>query len=318
MFKDVFVCGSSHASGVGKGKVSSDDPGTKSWVRFFAEKTNADNVWNISLPGKPLGLANADVIKFCREYWDRYRTYDNLIVLIEYTIPQYRTFDPVAMARDDTRSIEVIPVNYYKMLRDNQHLVDPQLKLESKTEGRYIEQKFYQRTDMKFLDHYEDKHDSIYKEIDVSELDEVSLALHNAKVKEWFEFDTVNPLGHRMLSDEKLKKYVKYAIDELYFAKRWLEDHNIPYMMFWVGGQSERFCTLVDRSFREMIQTNRLIPMKQFTSVKASQQWSKKHWRSHPDAQGSERISEFLLEWILANDLYKKPKDGVLEALHHG
>lgn len=314
MLKDIFVCGSSHASGCGKGKIGDAGlPGSvKSWVYFLADIAEAKNVWNFSLPGKPVGLTNKDCISFIRQYWEKYRTYENLFVILEYTLPQYRTWDPVAMSRDDTKHIEVVPITYYKQLRNNEHLVNP-IKLSSlKDETTYVEQKFYIRNEVN-LDSYSDKnHNHMYTEIQPTDLEKTFLDRHTEKVKQWFQFDIIDTeTGQKRMSEEKIRKYFSYASDEIMFMKRHLEHFNIPYMMFWVGGQSEQFCVAIDRYLRPMMADNRLLPMRKFSSVRAAQEWSIKHWRSHPDEVGHERIAEFLYDWIDIHKLYQKPNQNI-------
>ena len=312
---DLFVCGSSHASGVGKGKESTYNEmhEVKSWVRFLAEKYQyVNNLWNISLPGRPLGLTTSDTVEFVRDYYKKYGNYDKLFVILEYTYPTYRHWDPVALARNDTKNLTAIPVSYYRLMRNNEHLTNHISMSSLKDEFKFIEQKFYQRTDVNFIDHKMDRHDNIYQEISIKDLDEEQYLLHNQKVKSWFEYDFVDvEIGSRRWSDNKSKQFIRYATDEVFAMKNWLEHFSIPYLMFWVGGENEVKNKHIDAAFRKLIQTKRMIPVTDFNMVTASKEWSIKHWRSHPDETGHERISEFILDWIERYNLLDRPKQEI-------
>ena len=84
MLKDIFVCGSSHASGVRYQPGSGIAEGAvKSWVYRLGDIAEANNIFNVSMLAKPIGFSTADTVLFCREYWEKYRTYENLFCIIE-------------------------------------------------------------------------------------------------------------------------------------------------------------------------------------------------------------------------------------------
>lgn len=306
--RDLFVCGSSFASGA----TAEELGGIKSWVRHFAEKDNFKNVWNISLPGRPLGLTTSDTMEFVRSYYDRYGNFDNLFVILEYTFPTYRSWDPLMSSLTYSNKTDIIPVAYYKMLKNNRNLANP-LKLSSlRDESQYIEIKYHHRTTKKFIDHIDDNSGAIYHEVNISDIDPVARANHMEKVKEWFEYDKVDEENNlKSWSEEKVKRYYTYANNEIHFLKKWLEHYNIPYLMLWAVGLSEGHCKFTDRVFYKIIQTKRMIPMTEFTMVKASKEMSIKPWRSHPDAVGHEKISEYLVEWVNRYKLKERPNSTI-------
>lgn len=309
MLNDIFISGSSIASGFGKGKIQikSTKFGDKSWVHYLADNSDARNVWNFSLNAKPIGLASKDTIDFVRQYGKRYGNYDNLFAIIEYTIPQYREWDPVAMSRDDTKEqISVTPVSYFKQRDKNEQFVDPTHQLD---DDKLILHDFYQRNDNADMLTLDAMAPPMYSPISPEDIDQQFHDSHTAKVKEWFKYDLQLDDGTLALSEAKMKTYLRYALDEIYFIKRFLEHHNIPYLMMWAGGQSKQFCRTCDRYFAELIATNRLIPMSTFTCNKAAQEWSIKHYGSHPDDTGHQRISEFIYDWIKTHKLTAKPNN---------
>ena len=113
------------------------------------------------------------------------------------------------------------------------------------------------------------------------------------------------------IASQKYKRYYEYAGKTIKDMQDYLENRNIPYMMFWAGGQSKAFCKKNDRLFSRIVPSNRLIPMTEFTVIKAAHEWSINHWRSHPDEVGHLRIAEFLMDYGLRHKLFHKPKTGI-------
>ena len=67
MIDDLYVDGNSYASGWGRGleRSISKQPGFDSWVDYFADLSNCENVWNHSLVAKPIEMQKYDVVNFC-------------------------------------------------------------------------------------------------------------------------------------------------------------------------------------------------------------------------------------------------------------
>ncbi len=314
---DLFVCGSSHASGVGRGSENYNKMhDQKSWVGYFADGELCDNVWNISLPGRPLGLTTADVAEFCWSYYKKYGNYDKLFVMIELTFPNYKHWDPVAMARNDTTEL-VLPVTYIRMYNSTDKNIRNPIKISSdQNEMRYIEKKFYKRTDVNFLDHKFHRHDNIYQEVHHNDVNSEQLQKLDQDIKQWFEYDYHDQeLGEKFWSEQKSHKFLRYAADEIYTLQRNLEHGNVPYLMFWVGsgrGGKSNFMRKVDRIFKPIIQTKRMIPMSKFTMMEATNKLSKKPWRGHPDDIGHQKIAEYLLKWVHDNKLKQRPQSNLV------
>lgn len=312
MLKDIAVIGSSHASGVGSGGVDRNGIGQlKSWVNCIADSVNAENVWNYSMPGKPVGMTNLDTVQFCNEYYKKYRSYDNLFCFLEYTLPQYKTWDPISF---NTQSdIQAVPFAYYKMGKDglNEHLTDA-VKV-TKMSDFVVQQKFFVRNTIELSSYNSTDRRPVYEEVAATELDETYLESHIDQVKEWFQFDMLNDdmALASVIATQKYQRYYEYAGAAIKYMQEYLEDRNIPYMMFWAGGQSKKFCKKNDRIFSRIVPSNRLIPMTEFTVIKAAHEWSIKHWRSHPDEEGHRRIAEFLLDYGLRHKLFHRPDMGV-------
>ena len=246
MLKDIAVIGSSHASGVGSGGIDRNGIGElKSWVNFVADMVDADNVWNYSMPGKPIGMTNLDTVQFLNEYYNKYRTYDNLFCFLEYTLPQYKTWDPISMNCGN----QAVPFAYYKMGKDglNEHLTDA-VKVTQMSDF-VVQQKFFVRNALELANYNNTERRPVYEEVAATDLDEAYLESHIAQVKEWFQFDMLNdcPALAASIASQKYKRYYEYAGKTIKDMQDYLENRNIPYMMFWAGGQSKAFCKKNDR-----------------------------------------------------------------------
>ena len=307
MLNDIFVCGSSVASGYGKGKIDGKMGNSlKSWVNFLSEYSSAKNVWNVSLPAKPIGLSTVDVVQFVRQYGERYNTYNDLFVIVEYTIPQYRHWDPVAVSRNDTKEIiEVIPTASFRMGKNTDHLTSAGPRDNG---ASHVGQKFLTRASDEYDMLSPTNACNLYEEIRPSDLDKTFVDDYTHKAKEWLKYDVIDPETYsRQVSEKKMLTFLRYASDEVAFLQRYLTHFNIPYLMFWAGGQTPAFCRTVDRYFTPLMKDNRLIPMSKFSCNRAAIEWSNESWGVHPDEVGHQRIAEFIHDWIKTHKLTTKP-----------
>ena len=311
MLNDIFVCGSSVASGYGKGKLDQQmGYNLKSWVTGLAEHTNANNVWNVSLPSKPIGLSTADAVQFVRQYWEKYRSFDNLFVIVEYTLPQYKHWDPIAVARNDAKEeIEVIPITFFKMGKNTDHLTvdDPRYR------GiNHVGNKFLKRNTEEYNMLSPTSTNPLYEEISAADLDKTFVNQMHKRSKDWLKYDILDSeTGAPQLSEKKMTTYLRYASDEIFSLRNYLESFNIPFLMFWAGGQTDTFCKKVDKYFAPLIESHRLIPMAQFSCNRAANEWSEESWGVHPDEIGHKRIAEFVYDWIHTHKLYTRPNSKI-------
>lgn len=294
MFVDLLVVGTSIASGVGRGPERTPQAGAvKSWIYHLADLVGARNVWNHSLPGKPLGLVNADAVEFFKQYYEKYRNFQNLFVILEYSFPSYKVWDPVASARNDCKGLDIIPVTHFKPFH--------QLSRASDTIYRHgyscLENHFFCRKPVDLLRDTMHPHE-IYHEVDQDDIIPEDLQRFQKQAVEWFEPTPENHL-----------RYLRYAFDEILAAQLYFSDKNMPYVQSWVGGVSQDYKRGVDRFMRPLMQSGRLIPMQNFTAASASLEWSKNVWRNHPDEHGHRKIAEFYHDWITKHRLHERPNN---------
>jgi len=284
---DLVVIGTSIASGVGRGIDRTVTSGAvKSWIYHLADMIGARNVWNHSLPGKSMGLVNADGAEFAKQYERKYGNCDDLFMVLEYSLPSYRHWDPVMSARADCK--EIIPVTYFTPFKHKEDASNPMYYYGN---DRFMESRFYVRDvgDMiGKVDHQETYHE-VTKEYVVPE----QLAQFEAQALDWFQPTQANSL-----------RYLRYAYDEVMAAQDFLEGRNITFMQTWVGGVTDSYKRAVDRYMSPLMKTKKLVPMKEFTAITATLDWSIKPFRNHPDDAGHYRIAEFYHDWITNNNLF--------------
>lgn len=294
MLKDILVVGTSIASGIGRGlEKKPEASAVKSWVHQLAEMTGARNVWNHSFPGKPLGLVNADAVEFVKQYYDRYRSLENLFIILEYSFPSYRHWDPVANARSDCAQMNIVPMAYFKPMQSVE-----QAASEIYYRGNnFLETKFLYRRTSDLLGHNNHTY-HMYTEADKNDILPEDLQKFESLALEWF-----TP------SEENRLKYLKYAYDEIMSAQNYCRHKNIAFMQTWVGGLTDGYKRGVDRFLKPLMYDKRLVPMTEFTAASYGLENSKKPWRNHPDEHGHKKTAEFYRDWIKRYELFKRPTD---------
>jgi len=287
------------ASGVGQGLESrtAEDGAVVSWVTALANLLEVDNVWNHSLPGKPIGLVHADFVEFHRQYIKRYGTSENLTIILEYSMPSYRHWDPVAASRSDCMGMNIVPLAQFSPIMDWEKARSSAYYRDAK----FLQTEFYERREIDMLAVSRNAGADMYQKVtdDVILPDEV--LDFEARALEWF----------RPTEENKLR-YMKYAFDELGSAQRLCNHWNTAYLQTWAGGFNDDYKRGVDRFLKPLSQGNpRLIPMQEFTSITATNDWSDKVWRNHPDEVGHKRIAEYFYNYIKEHKIYERPNNNL-------
>mgnify|MGYP005633426611 FL=1 len=282
MLNHLYINGCSHASGWGKGHEFSvtKESGMKSWVDHFAEKTSASELWNHSLIGKPIGMSTIDTYGFCEEYYQRYKTFKDLFVCVEYTLPVYKLFNPVEITTGQFKGEYVIPVSF--MSGEWFTNEDPNEK--------YIT--MWIRKTKEYLAPQEPEFIFVSKD----NIGEQNLNAHNNNLYEWTKDKNID-----------IMPFIEYAYTEIKNTQQYLEQRNIKYLMYWVGGTQEEFTRFVDQKYRSLYKDNKFIPMTTYSGTKHGTEWSEKPFINHPDAIGHKRIADFIFDWVVKNNLHKTP-----------
>ena len=281
MKKHLFVNGTSVASGWGKGQERVAQPGKKSWVHHFAEKMGADELWNVSVVSKPIGITIDHTIGFCEQYLERYKTYKNLFVAIELILPQHEKWDTVRHTLDDVNEV-VTPIVVQLDTSDM-----PNADVADRYQTIFVRHK-------KHINYLEQ--DTLFHYIPPSEVMSIDYAEHLRKLQ------SIAP------PQTNLTKRLVESAKELSFLQHWLAERNIAFMMHWAAGMHPGFQRRVDKAILKNTMPHRLVPMQHFTAFSKGAEWSIDAVANHPDSVGQFRIAEFLYEYACTHNLFENPK----------
>lgn len=270
--------GTSVASGVGTGgekfKGFGDGNVTTSWAHFLANKLNCHQLWNHSLPSKPMSLTIADTIGFCEQYWEKYGTYKNLFAAIEWSLPQaHGKWSPVASENLLYRDQIIQPV------------VISWPDAPTVYESMYVHRP-------KNPDYLANK--AIYDHVHWKYVREESRIAHEQQ------------RDHYYANTYSLSLRLNEAAQEIQYVKQWLQQRNIRYVMFWafgLGNHGEGMRRLMTRALFPVLESDpSFIPVKDFSACDATSH-SLAPVRGHPDIYGQQYISEYLFDYIAQHRL---------------
>jgi len=291
--RDLFVNGCSYATGWHGGNqalptVTSKDviTDTLSWVQMFANHNNVQNCWNHSMVAKPIEMMYEDTIGFCKQYYNKYGTFENLFVINELTDPNYRKFDPVTLKGIVTdkkfdEEYKVVPI----VFRSEQSLLDGEV---SPWKSIFVKIK-------KNVDYLAE--DQFGEQIDMREILKGELARHKHEKDFQHEQSKANTFRHLELTREVLESVSDFLISE-----------NIPHLLFWIGGRQEGFKKLLDKYYTKLIKHHRLIPACTFTGIDFGLKHSVEPIGVHPDHFGHKAVADFLNDYVHTYNLTAKPQ----------
>ena len=292
MINDLLVSGTSIASGWGDGKMTNPDPRNYSWINYFANSTNIQNIWNHSYVSKPTQVTIDHTKLFCEQYLERYGSYNNLFVIAEFTLPQNVKWPTLHLKKSIDSEI-VTPVVI-------QHANDGVINADSA--DTYKTMFIRHKKDLNLLDT-----NTPFDFIGMSEIDEADLTAHGVRLQN-FSQSNESSLIYRL---QQVSVELKHFQD-------WLIKRNIPHVFFWAAGIGKTFHKMVDKALLPVAQQNRLIPMTEFTCFSKGAEWSIKHDNYHPDQQGHKKIAEFVYDYVVKHDLLCPPHAKYLEGKTYG
>ena len=263
---DLYINGSSFASGWGKGyEHQMTITPLDSWAKYFVETTQPDNYWIDAIVGKSIGMTARDTIFFCEKYKEKYGSLENLNVVLEFTTPRYRHWDPVNMINGD----KAYPIAHIR--HDNMNAT---------------QHYFIKRDWIDFSLSYAETfvHD---EEIVPEELEQWS-----RKVKEWY------------FSGWPIQKFMAYAVEEITATMKYLDANNVNYAMWWCVGRTKLGKKLVERYTRTLYKNGRYIKPSLMNGHEVAETISHESFKGHPDAVGHKYISDYLVNYINENNLF--------------
>jgi hypothetical protein len=285
MIQDLYVDGGSFASGWGQGLEhhlfkTPTDP--KSWVDYFADSVNCDNLWNHSLVAKPLDMQFYDIQQFCKQYFDAFKTFDTLFVVLEFTFISYKSFTPVKAVEGDFKNENIYPIIYNKAI-------------DMETANFSIQ---YIRKSNDYLKPQE----PIFSKVNPEDFDVNYKKSIDESAAKWLYNSNKDPYAHMI-----------YAYNKIRQIKNFLKIHNIPFVMYSAGvSDNSPNKERLDFSLRTLQKDKRLVPLSAFTGLQLSKKYSIEEYQGHPDRHGHMKIASALYDWVIKHDLTKKPDSGII------
>lgn len=274
MIKDVFVNGTSVATGVGLGKSklgSTDLP--DAWPFQFCNKVNAGNLWNHSIPSKPFELSIRDTYGFVNQYLDDGGKAEDLFVLNEFLSVG---FPPLLQPVFESENTIVFPVIYStNSLKISVEQVSKDFRTyfcETQKNPDYLQGPIYKDSVDTISEHLRFKH----------------------------EHDKNNYYRYQHTLSGRLHT----VVEEICKLQLWLSAKNIKYLSFWATGgthlhnHNREYANMVDKASRKNYNGN-FIPMNTFGCLDYGVYKSlSSRVGTHPDAVGQYAIAEFLYNYL--------------------
>ena len=292
MINDLLVSGTSIASGWGDGKMTNPDPKNYSWINYFANSTNIQNIWNHSYVSKPMQATMEHTMLFCEQYLERYGKYDNLFVIAEFTLPQNVKWPELHLKSNiDSEIITPVVIQHADNGVINADVADS-----------YKTMFIRHKKNLNLLDE-----NTSFNFISRSEIDEADLIAHSMRLQQFTQSSESNLL-YRLQS----------AKAEITQFQTWLFERNIPHLFFWAAGIGKTFHKMVDKALLPSVKQNRLIPMTQFTCFSKAAEWSIQHRNYHPDQQGHKKLAEYVYNYVVEYDLLTPPVTKYIQGQYDG
>ena len=289
MLTDLYVDGNSYASGWGKGheRAIYKIPSSYSWVDEFANLSNCNNVWNHSLVAKPCDMQVIDIQNFCNQYYNKFKSFDNLFVIAELSYITYRSIGTVKARDGIFKNKDIIPVVMAKGTD----------VLTNETGGfGYIIQ--YVRKSNDFIDIQE----PLYTSVPEQHIDPDDVKRVKEFATQWLLTRFTNYIDH-----------IDYMYKNLSLIRKFLIKRNIPFLIYSAAVSDDApEKVFIDRSLSSLIKDKRVIPLSAFSGKTISEKYSIEEYTVHPDATGHKAIGRHLYDWMVKYDLHKKPNPSII------
>jgi hypothetical protein len=289
MLTDLYVDGTSYASGWGKGHARNlfKTSDAYSWVDRFSEITNCNNVWNHSLVAKPCDMQVFDIRNFCNQYYNKFKTFDKLFVIAEYSYITYRSIGIVKAREGIFKNQDIIPVVMAKGTEVNSN--------EAGGFGYIIQ---YVRKS----DDYLNIQEPLFVKIPEEHIDPDDVNRVKEFATQWLLTRFTNYIEH-----------LDYMYKNLSLIKNFLIKRNIPFVIYSAAvSDNAPEKVFIDQTLKTLAKDKRIIPLKEFSGRTLSKKYSIEEYTVHPDKLGHMAIAQHLYDWILKHNLHKKPNPSII------
>jgi hypothetical protein len=284
MISDLYVDGNSYASGWGRGLQTAilKQPDFESWVDYFADLSNCENVWNHSLVAKPIDMQKYDVINFCNEYYKKHNSFDRLFVIVELPFVWYRILHNLRIRENNFKGETAYPIIMSKWI----HLdtLDYMIHYVRRS-GDYLTIK-----------------EPLFSTISRQQLDLNDVAKTEKLAEQW--------MNER---PRRFTEHMTFAYENVHHIKQFLHQRNIPYMIYSsVVTEKNPYRDSIDFAFRNFYKDNRFVPIKEMTGTQIGTKASLETFRDHPDKTGHKAIATWLFEYLTKHNLTEKPNSSLI------
>jgi len=284
MIDDLYVDGNSFASGWGRGLQTAilKQPEFESWVDFFADLSDCENVWNHSLVAKPIEMQKYDVVNFCNEYYKKHNSFDRLFVIVEIPFVWYRILHNVRIRENSFKGETAYPIIMSKWTQFD--TLDYMIH--------------YVRRSGDFLSPKE----PLYTTISRQQLDQNDVARTEKLAEQW--------MNER---PRRFAEHMTFAYENVNYLKQFLHQRNIPYMIYSSAVTDKNpYRDAIDFAFRNLTKDNRFVPIKEMTGAQIGLSASLKTQKEHPDETGHKAIATWLFEYVTKHNLTEKPNPSII------
>lgn len=226
-----------------------------------------------------------DTMGFCTQYFERYKTYSELFVIVEFTGPQHMLWKSL----DYTINGSIVtPVVSQK---------SPELVPNTPEPHEHYQSVFVRHNSKK--DYLGQKR--LWEHVSPRHIPQHALHRHYEQVAR-----------HHEQFAGIFARQISHCYSHVTQLMRWLQERNIAYLFNWATGTHPSFIRLVDRAFKNV--GPRLIPMHMYTGFSKGVEWSEKPFWDHPDSIGQQRIAHFMKNYVLEHNLFQAPQKSIAAA----
>lgn len=262
---DLYINGSSFASGWYKDHESIKITDYPSWVKHITESLKPDRVWNDALKGKSIGMTARDTVSFCEQYKEKYGSLENLIVINEYTTPRYRHWEPVSTM--DNQLVYPIAHISHSSLHETEH---------------YFVKREWDNNTLTFTNTHipdEDIHPDVFNK-------------WKKEMEKWY------------FSGWPIQYFMEYATNEILPTMKYLEENNVRHVMWWCVGRTRLGKALVQKYTRKLYTKKKFIKPTEMNGHEVAETISKEPYKGHPDTIGHKYIADYILKHAKEHNLF--------------
>jgi lysophospholipase L1-like esterase len=228
-----------------------------------------------------------DVQNFCNQYFNKFKSFDNLFVCVELSYITYRSIGTVKARDGIFKNQDITPVVMAKGTD----------VLNNETGGfGYIIQFVRKSND------YLDIQEPLFTKVPEEHIDPNDVKRVKDFATQWLLTRFTNYIEH-----------IEYMYVNLSKIRKFLIKRNIPFLIYSAAVSDDApEKVFIDTSIRSLTKDKRVIPLSAFSGKTISSEYSIEEYTVHPDKSGHKAIGRHLYDWLVKYDLHKKPNPSII------